>query len=793
MTWVGESATSGLMSFTDGDSPGEVVGNIGEVLVWGGGNNPAFASQSSLTGILPLVNIEDNGVLTANSPVQTINFIGATVTPTGVKADIQISGGSIVTTNINWVDKNGNDGTALPNRPDLPYLTIAAALAAASSGDTVIVRPGTYAESGLTVPTNIVLKSEGGWEVTTISGASATGTRVTVVSGATIDGFTITMTTDAVPAISVTSASGVATIANITFNGAGASGVGLRLSGAGKIIATEIRYGAGDCDAIIEATAGILALDSCHAPSTAGAVAVGIRLSGGARGQIIHPNMGAPTITTGIQVLDATFIGVGVNLFNMTNALRISDNSAAVQITGGLLDATTFNILVDSGLTGATGVVRLSVHMEPKFSIPDTWFDADHAWTFFTKSDDTENATWQLWGAKMAIGHPEFGSGWSSGEGISYSTNITVLTTDNTASPSSDGGSFIDKSIEAESKSGSTFSFQGLTAGHSILWCTNRTDNTGDKLKSWGVELDQTIAGVGGAYIWEIQTAANTWTEINVMAISNEEGHRYANNVFLRANSDESIFAGIDGSTTWPETTINGTLGHWMRVRIVTTTTTAPVFERMKLIPSHTSVNNRGNRLAIGLAMWTKNVDISQVKWQGNNLTNSDINVGAGGTGWSQSLEKGKLDNTGDTVEAYLIIPQGVCTAHPLTIKLYYGFHSSGGTSSIQMSYVPGETVENLIADPAGGKVPIGRDISVAALTDSLTPIIPPSSPIVTPNPSTSKSNVAVASFTGVDISDYYAGDFIFTETSPTSIGSQLTMIAMSIEGVGFADGNTIT
>jgi len=30
-------------------------------------------------------------------------------------------------------------------------------------------------------------------------------------------------------------------------------------------------------------------------------------------------------------------------------------------------------------------------------------------------------------------------------------------------------------------------------------------------------------------------------------------------------------------------------------------------------------------------------------------------------------------------------------------------------------------------------------------------------------------------------------------EMTPTSIGSQLTMIAMSIEGVGFTDGNTIT
>jgi len=65
-------------------------------------------------------------------------------------------------TNTNWVDKAGDDGTALPDRADLPYLTVGAALGAAASGDAVIVRPGTYAESGLSVPAGVALIGEGG-------------------------------------------------------------------------------------------------------------------------------------------------------------------------------------------------------------------------------------------------------------------------------------------------------------------------------------------------------------------------------------------------------------------------------------------------------------------------------------------------------------------------------------------------------------------------------------------------------------------------------------------------------
>lgn len=49
-----------------------------------------------------------------------------------------------------WVDDEyGSDGTAAVDRPDRPFKTLAAAKAAAASGDRIVVRPGTYNEKNL--------------------------------------------------------------------------------------------------------------------------------------------------------------------------------------------------------------------------------------------------------------------------------------------------------------------------------------------------------------------------------------------------------------------------------------------------------------------------------------------------------------------------------------------------------------------------------------------------------------------------------------------------------------------
>lgn len=73
---------------------------------------------------------------------------------------------------------------------DYYYKTIKDGLQASSNGDTVLVSPGTYYESGLSIPRGVALKSTNGASQTIIDGNKA-DSNISMWSNTTIEGFTI--------------------------------------------------------------------------------------------------------------------------------------------------------------------------------------------------------------------------------------------------------------------------------------------------------------------------------------------------------------------------------------------------------------------------------------------------------------------------------------------------------------------------------------------------------------------------------------------------------------------------
>jgi len=309
-------------------------------------------------------------------------------------------------------------------------------------------------------------------------------------------------------------------------------------------------------------------------------------------------------------------------------------------------------------------------------------------------------------------------------------------------------------------------------------------------LKHWGVEIDQTTAAATGSgnFILEYATASAEWVEIGSMAVSSEEQYRYANNVFLRANSTERLYAGISDDDPWPEIEINGVTGRWMRARIESTVTTAPVFERFRLMPSHTEINKKGQKFASGLAQWKKTVSSGGLRWSGNKLGNANVDIGSASP-WDHELEKAVLGASSDWANTQLIIPAGLCTAFPLQIRFLYGYTTAtAGGSTVSIKTYVADVQGNFIADAAGAIIPVAR---TEAQTQTLI-----ANPYSAANQTTAEPVInklfRIVKDTPADISGNYEGDVVFIQFEMvTTAGNQIVLYGMEIQGVAFTDGGT--
>lgn len=115
--------------------------------------NPLVATASAIE--VDGVTITGDG--TIGNPLvaepQTVAVDGVTITGDGTGGNPLVavaSASPILTGNTVWVDVvNGNNGTGISGRQDLPFATIAAAQAVAASGDIIIIRPGSYTATNL--------------------------------------------------------------------------------------------------------------------------------------------------------------------------------------------------------------------------------------------------------------------------------------------------------------------------------------------------------------------------------------------------------------------------------------------------------------------------------------------------------------------------------------------------------------------------------------------------------------------------------------------------------------------
>ena len=511
-------------------------------------------------------------------------------------------GGTVPTDNALYVMGNGNDATGGPDLTT-PFLTIGAALGAAVAGQLVVVYPGTYPES-IVVPAGVTLLGYGGPERVLVTGAGGGAHTVQVSDGAYVQGIGATAPAGA-GAVTYLGAT-LAYVYDVMLTGSAAFSAGLLHRGTGKLIASEVRYVAGDFAAVVDMLGtGILALTGLHVPPAGGTIAAAVRGNGGARMQLSDINCGDPGVVDGVQCAAATIVMRASALFNCTNGLHITADTANVQWQSVRFDSTAgFDLLVDPGLTGAGGTCNLTACelQEQKVSIPPGWLASDHNWTFQDARSDIDEASFRCF-TDLTVGHAEKGFRLDAGQGCPTSRGMVVITTDATAGPASDGGNLTDVSAAARSKSGSTFTFQGTAAGHAVLFGSSLEDASG-VLKTYGAEFATTVARVGGTLIAEVWDGAG-WVEVGAAESDALAPHASRGPDLFATTDPVNVRLGIDARVLWIAKSISGQTLFWWRLRATRPMGTAPVWQQSKLHPSCSRVNTDGVTEFFGLARRT--------------------------------------------------------------------------------------------------------------------------------------------------------------------------------------------
>jgi len=726
-----------------------------------------------------------------------------------------LGGGSVDTANTNWVAKDGSDITGTANRQDLPWLTIAPALAAAAAGDIVRVRSGTYTPAaGFTVPAGVALIGDD--FLTTIIDGSALAAHVITLStlgNSYLQNFRIDVPTAAGFA-GITHSAFTASIYDLDLRGDGTTGVGdgIYKTGTGKIVGSNIRCDLGGLGAVCRVDSGTLALDAVHVPPATGAIADVILVEGTGRFQGQGINVGNPLVTDCLHVAGA---GVALiyspNWANATIGAHIAADGVTVTVIGGKIDPGVASILIDQALTGAGTTITVSgTTVQPLFSFPAAAITGMKLnATFHQEETATRDAESRAVGADFVTGFPELGSGISAGEGSAFSDGIKVVSTDGTETMVGSvvtGGTQTDVTAEAQSRSASALTFQGTGVGNAIYLATSRTDGTGTALKHWGALINQLVAGVDGSYVVEIWDGA-AWVAVGVQATSQVETYRYSNALFLRAASNEFLQYGIDTDTTWGLATVDeaGTVigpHYYVRWRIDTLVTTLPTFELAWLTPSFANFNNLGRRRALGLALWRKALIIGgNVFGESGGVVSGNHPIGTGGvpTGWTQNAPNSELDNSGNAIYTQLILPQGICTAFPLQLTVVY---STDGGQPVTLaptgilSVFPAEVQGVEVADPAGGLVPTPR---ILANTEDLAGGGAKAGQVAGPTAltalTTTDNKALSTNFGDFDINGYYEGDLILIRFEMDNDGTpnqDITVWSIILNGVVFSDGGTL-
>lgn len=561
------------------------------------------------------------------------------------------------------------------------YGTITDGLAAASSGDVVLVYPGTYAES-VTIPAGVVLLGATVQVPTVISGADTTSTRVTLTGGGAPPALrNITVVgpsagaNPAVDASGLGAGSGVAAVFDVLLQGGGgtATGAGVLGAGTGQLIVQNLQSlsAAGVFGGpLVDMTAGTLvftgmtlingtATDIIRAAGTAVVRGTGITVSTG----WVSPDGFDIGGTSDWQVDSMIVPEVGGQIDNVIHIVAdgVTCDFSSAQAHGAVLDVLVDPALVGTGTTITWNAVDIRIE---RFSASTTWWAAASQVGIIVDTGINDDKASRSLG-EYTVGMAEAGAEFAAGEGDSTTRNMLVYSEDPT-------NAFVDNTEAAASAAGSTFALlQGIAAANIAYF--------GNTIRAFpGMKTDTTVAMVVGAGVgvWEYGTGPGTWTAFDVMAsdASNPYTQR-AQNALVNTGGEQCRWDEASMTTAgWIATAVNGVTAFWVRFRLTTGVTSVPTLERIKLQTNHMEANADGfieffGKATVKRTFWQGNGEVVSAPSGGANApANLDVTVSAN---ISYRQEQSAYASGSDVRRAgtMIEIPDGLDTSHPIKLK----------------------------------------------------------------------------------------------------------------------------
>lgn len=189
---TGTTGTTGLTGITGVTGITGITGTTGTTGTTGSTGSTGSTGTTGVTGITGITGITGSTGSTGTTGTTGVTGVTGVTGITGVTGTTGISPEG----NVVRVDAVlGVDATCVRNRWDLPCLTVGKGLSIASSGDTVWIFPGTYAESGLTVPSGVTMRglSQAG-SIISKTGVTADTTLVTMGTSTMLQDLTLQLT-----------------------------------------------------------------------------------------------------------------------------------------------------------------------------------------------------------------------------------------------------------------------------------------------------------------------------------------------------------------------------------------------------------------------------------------------------------------------------------------------------------------------------------------------------------------------------------------------------------------------